>query len=93
MKKSKEELKKKVDELEISEDAKITLLEDIEDSVEKEEAQKEETVLKVEYDKVLKELEEIKRKYKERFLSGDAIPEYTEDEDLKEEKFIDVKEI
>ena len=93
MKKSKEELKKKVDELEISEDAKITLLEDIEDSVEKEEVQKEETVLKVEYDKVLKELEEIKRKYKERFLSGDAIPERTEDEDLKEEKIIDVKEI
>ena len=93
MKKSKEELKKKVDELEISEDAKITLLEDIEDSVEKEEVQKEETVLKVEYDKVLKELEEIKRKYKERFLSGDAIPERTEDEDLKEEKYIDVKEI
>ena len=88
---SKKDLKKKVDELEISEDSKIELLEDIEDSVKQDDT--EEKVLKSEYDAVVKELEDIKRKYKERFLSGDSIPEIKEDEEIKEEKYIDVKEI
>jgi hypothetical protein len=89
---SKKDLKKKVDELDISEDNKIELLEDIEDSVKNEDT--EEKVLKSEYDAVVKELEDVKRKYKERFLSGDSvIPVEKEDEELKEEKYIDVKEI
>ena len=88
---SKKDLKKKVDELEISEDSKIELLEDIEDSVKQDDT--EEKVLKSEYDAVVKELEDIKRKYKERFLSGDSIPVEKEDEEIKEEKYIDVKEI
>lgn len=95
---TKSDLKKKVDELSISDDEKINLLEDIEDSVSED---SEEKVLKSEYDALLlerdnikKELEDVKRKYKERFLSGEEVKALnTEDEELKEEKIIDVKEI
>ena len=95
---TKSDLKKKVDELSISDDEKINLLEDIEDSVSED---PEEKVLKSEYDALLlerdnikKELEDVKRKYKERFLSGEEVKALnTEDEELKEEKIIDVKEI
>ena len=89
---SKKDLKKKVDKLDISEDNKIELFEDIDDSMKEQDT--EEKVLKSEYDAVVKELEDIKRKYKERFLSGDSvITVEKEDEELKEEKYIDVKEI
>ena len=88
---SKKDLKKKVDKLDISEDNKIELFEDIDDSMKEQDT--EEKVLKSEYDAVVKELEDIKRKYKERFLSGDSLPVEKEDEELKEEKYIDVKEI
>ena len=95
---SKKDLKEKVDKLDISEDNKIELFEDIDDSIKEE---TEEKVLKSEYDAVVlerdnikKELEDVKRKYKERFLSGEEVKALnTEDEDLKEEKIIDVKEI
>ena len=95
---SKKDLKEKVDKLDISEDNKIELFEDIDDSIKED---TEEKVLKSEYDAVVlerdnikKELEDVKRKYKERFLSGEEVKALnTEDEDLKEEKIIDVKEI
>lgn len=95
---SKKDLKKKVDELDISEDNKIELFEDIDDSIKED---TEEKVLKSEYDAVVlerdnikKELEDVKRKYKERFLSGEEVKALnTEDEEIKEEKYIDVKEI
>ena len=88
---SKKDLKKKVDELDISEDNKIELFEDIDDSMKEQDT--EEKVLKSEYDAVVKELEDVKHKYKERFLSGDSLPVEKEDEEIKEEKYIDVKEI
>ena len=95
---SKKDLKEKVDKLDISEDNKIELFEDIDDSIKEE---TEEKVLKSEYDAIVlerdnikKELEDVKRKYKERFLSGEEVKALnTEDEELKEEKIIDVKEI
>ena len=95
---SKKDLKKKVDELDISEDNKIELFEDIDDSIKED---TEEKVLKSEYDAVVlerdnikKELEDVKHKYKERFLSGEEVKALnTEDEEIKEEKYIDVKEI
>ena len=91
---SKEELKAKIDEKISDEDLKIELLEDVEDSMDV----KEDTSEKVEksaYDEVVAERDEIKRKYKERFLGSDAKEEVKEDEDdeLKEEEIIDVKEI
>lgn len=94
MKLSKEELKKKISEVVADEDTQIALLEDIEDSfVESEDGNK---VEKTAYDEVVAERDEIKRKYKERFLKGDDVEDEDakeDDEELKEEEVIDVKEI
>lgn len=94
MKLSKEELKKKIDEKISDDDLKIELLEDIEDSIDVSENETEK-VEKTAYDEVVAERDEIKRKYKERFLKGEEVKEDTEedDEELKEEEVIDVKEI
>ena len=91
MKLSKEELKKKIDEKIEDEDLKIELLEDIEDSVDIAEDETEK-VEKTAYDEVVAERDEIKRKYKERFLKVDETKE-DEDEELTEEEIVDVKEI
>ena len=94
MKLSKEELKKKIDEKISDEDLKIELLEDIEDSIDVQEDTSEK-VEKTAYDEVVAERDEIKRKYKERFLQGEEVkePEVEEKEELTEEEVIDVKEI
>lgn len=97
MKLSKEELKKKIDEKIEDEDLKIELLEDIEDSVDISEDETEK-VEKTAYDEVVAERDEIKRKYKERFLSGEEVKENTEESEESEEseeteEVIDVKEI
>ena len=94
MKLSKEELKKKIDEKISDEDLKIELLEDIEDSIDI--SDDSEKVEKTAYDEVVAERDEIKRKYKERFLKGsEEDSEENEDDtaELKEEEVIDVKEI
>lgn len=101
MKLSKEELKKKIDEKIEDEDLKIELLEDIEDSVDV--SDDTEKVEKTAYDEVVAERDEIKRKYKERFLSPEEVKENTEEseentEESEEkteesEEIIDVKEI
>lgn len=93
MKLSKEELKKKISEVVADEDTQIALLEDIEDSfVESEDGDK---VEKTAYDEVVAQRDEIKRKYKERFLKGDDVEDEDkeDDEELKEEEVIDIKEI
>ena len=95
MKLSKEELKKKIDEKISDDDLKIELLEDIEDSIDVSENETEK-VEKTAYDEVVAERDEIKRKYKERFLKGEEVKEdenKEDDEELKEEEVIDVKEI
>ena len=93
MKLSKEELKKKIDEKISDDDLKIELLEDIEDSIDVSEDETEK-VEKTAFDEVVAERDEIKRKYKERFLKGEEVKEDKEDdEELKEEEVIDVKEI
>jgi len=95
MKLSKEDLKKKIDEKISDDDLKIELLEDIEDSFETE--SETETVSKEDYEKVVSERDEIKKKYKERFLSNEETKEDEEKEDeetgLEEEKIVDIKEI
>lgn len=95
MKLSKEELKKKIDEVVQDDEIKISLLEDIEDSMDV--ADESEKVEKSAYDEVVAKYEEIKQKYKDRFLKGEEPEEKedeeTEDEELKEEEVIDVKEI
>lgn len=92
MKLSKEELKKKIDEKIENEDLKIELLEDIEDSVEiKDES--EETYSKEDYESLKAEVEELKKKYKERFLSSEEKKEEETEEGLENKEVIDVKEI
>lgn len=91
---SKEELKKKIDEKITDEDLKIELLEDIEDSVDG--SDDTEKVEKTAYDEVVAERDEIKRKYKERFLKVDETKEdetKEDEEELTEEEIVDVKEI
>jgi hypothetical protein len=93
MKLSKEELKKKIDEVVADEDLKISLLEDIEDSMEV--SDESEKVEKTAYDEVVAKYEELKTKYKERFLKGDeeSAEEEKDVEEVKEEEVVDVKEI
>ena len=90
MKLSKEELIKKISEYEIGDEIKIELLEDVSDSFEVPEVDNSELEdLKIKY-------EELKEKYKERFLSGseeEKEEKEEEIEELKEEEVIDVKEI
>ncbi len=87
MKLSKEELKKKIDEKIVDEDLKIELLEDIEDSFEEAPAVTDTEDYKAKY-------EELKEKYKARFLDSDSKDETEEKtEELEEVEEIDVKEI
>lgn len=94
MKLSKEELSAKINELDIDEEIKVSLMEDIADSIEGSETEDkngELEELKIKY-------ESLREKYKERFLKGEEVEEEkkedeTEDEELKEEEVIDIKEI
>ena len=91
MKLSKEELVQKINGLAIDDEIKITLLEDITDSMEIEEPDNSEV------EEIKAKYEELKEKYKERFLKGsdksEKEKEKEDDEELKEEEVIDVKEI
>ena len=93
MKLSKEELKKKIDEVITDDDVKISLLEDIEDSIDVSEDT--EKVEKSAYDEVVAKYEELKKKYKDRFLSGDekVTEEKEDEEEIEEKEVIDIKEI
>lgn len=95
MKLSKEELSAKINDLAIDDEIKISLMEDIADSIDVEVAEEnngELEELKIKY-------EALKEKYKERFLKGDEVEteekkeEEPEEEELKEENVIDIKEI
>lgn len=94
MKLSKEELSAKINELDIDEEVKISLLEDIADSVDVETEPQENgelEELKIKY-------ESLRERYKERFLKGSdeeekEDEEKEDDDELKEEEVIDVKEI
>lgn len=80
MKLSKEELKATVSELEIDDDVKISLLEDIEDSFDQVE-EDESRVSREEYDDINMKYEDMKKRYIERFLSKEEVAEL---EDAKE---------
>lgn len=91
MKLSKEELLAKINGLEIGDEIKMSLLEDVADSLEiPEESNGELEEIKAKY-------EELKEKYKARFLGGNEEEKAEEKEEkveeLKEEEVIDVKEI
>ena len=98
---SKEEFKKKIDTLEITDDKKIEILEDIEDSwtndVNEEyraryEAEKKE--MEASIASLEAETANLKAKYKERFFNIDSVKNKEDiTEDIEEKKIIDVKEI
>lgn len=94
---TKEEMKQKYnDTITDNDDLLISLLEDIEDSmtdvVFSEEEKKELERLREDISKKDAEIEELKRKYKERFLSA-TDEEEPKVEELEEKKVIDITEI
>jgi len=97
MKLSKEELSAKINDLEIDEEIKVALMEDIADSI----GESTETSDGGELEELKIKYEALRDKYKERFLKGNdeteeevKEEEKTDDEEeLKEEEVIDVKEI
>ena len=91
---SAEELSSRINDLELDDDVKISLMEDITDSVSTGESE-ELTSLREEMEKVKSEYEELKEKYKARFLQAVETeePEEVKDDDLEEKEVIDVKEL
>ena len=93
---SAEELSTRINDLDIDDEVKISLMEDITDSISSEESEELEK-LKAEIEKAHAELEELKEKYKARFLkaveSESESEEPEESEDLEEKEVIDIKEI
>ena len=73
MKLSKDELISKINSLEIDDETKISLLEDVTDSMEVAEE-----VDNTELEELKAKYEELKTKYKERFLKGDEVATETE---------------
>ena len=98
MKLSKEDLKKKVNEIVTDNDVAIQLLEDIEDSFDAEVDNTKIDELQAKIDEQQSKIDELQEKYKERFLTGDK-EEKTEDkkseedDGLEEKNIIDIKEI
>lgn len=91
---SAEELSSRINELELDDDVKIALMEDITDSVSPDESE-ELASLRAELEKAKADYEELKEKYKARFLKAveSDEEEKVEDEDLEEKEVIDVKEL
>lgn len=90
---SKDELLKKITEKITDEDLVIELMEDISDSLDVS-AEEERKVLEDKITELELKLEDLKTKYKERFLKGEVIEEVKEEiEEPKEEEVIDIKEI
>ena len=92
---SAEELSSRVNELELDDEIKISLMEDITDSVSPDESE-ELASIKAELEKAKADYEELKEKYKARFLKAvesEEVESEKEDEDLEEKEVIDVKEL
>ena len=89
---SKEELLKKISEKVLDNDLSVELLEDITDSMDvSDDAEKQ--ALQDKIAELESKLEELKAKYKERFLTNDKSEDPEEPEEPKEENIIDIKEI
>lgn len=92
---SAEELSSRINDLELDDDVKISLMEDITDSVSPDESEELASV-RAELGKAKADYEELKEKYKARFLKAvesDEEEKEVEDEDLEEKEVIDVKEL
>lgn len=96
---TKDELIQKIDSLSLTDDEKISLMEDITDSMEVADNSELEEV-KANLEKALSDVEDLKAKYKARFLSGEVKIEDEPAEEVVEEvkeeeepEVIDVKDI
>lgn len=97
MKKTLDELLQFVNDSEMADDIKISMMEDISDSFEEQDISEYTTKideLTAEIETLTNKVSEVTEKYKKRFLEGsdDPKPDSDESEDDPEE-FIDVKEI
>lgn len=97
---SKEELIKKVNESSLTDDEKISFMEDITDSWSedvneeyKARYEAEKKGMEAEIASLEAEAEELKARYKERFLSGEVKKDITEDITENKDEIVDVKEI
>lgn len=97
---SKEELIKKVNESSLTDDEKISFMEDITDSWSedvneeyKARYEAEKKGMEAEIASLEAEAEELKARYKERFLSGDVKKDIAEDITENKDEIVDVKEI
>lgn len=93
---SKQELKAKIAEKIEDKDLQIEILEDIEDSMDV--TDESEKVEKADYDKLMADLEDLKEKYRNRFLEVEEVIEEADKaddsfEEVTEEEVIDVQEI
>lgn len=92
---SAEELSSKINDLELDDEIKISLMEDITDSVKDE--SEELSNLKEELEKTKSEYSDLQSRYKERFLESDKVSTKKEEKeelkDLEEKQVIDIKSI
>lgn len=86
----KDEFNKKYSEKINDDDLLIELMEDATDSFDNE---SEVNLLKEKLEQKEKEYEDLKAKYKERFLSSDELPKKEVVEDIQEKEYVDIREI
>ena len=86
----KDEFNKKYSEKINDDDLLIELMEDATDSFNNE---SEVNSLKEKLEQKEKEYEDLKAKYKERFLSSDELPKKEVVEDIQEKEYVDIREI
>ena len=86
----RDEFNKKYSEKIDDDNLLIELMEDATDSFDNE---SEVISLKAQLEESNKKYEELQNKYKERFLSGDVIPEKKTLEDIQEKEYVDIREI
>lgn len=93
---TKEELIAKIEATGMTDDEKISFMEDISDSLEPADTTELDN-LKAEFDSKVAELEALKEKYKARFLSSDTevVDEKEEvvEPEMEEKEYVDVKDI
>ena len=89
----KEEFNKKYSEkITDNDELLIELMEDVSDSIENKDSE-ELSKLKSELEDYKIKYDDLKEKYKERFLSSDEMPREREEEKLEEKEVIDIREI
>ncbi len=90
---SAEELSARINDLELDDEVKISLMEDITDSITPEESEELKT-LKSEMEDLKGKYEDVKAKYKERFYTAtDTDTKEKYNEELDEKEVIDIREI